>query len=115
MPKHGNHNLRLETTGTILFTPLYNFSQNELEVFQKYIVDNLAKIFIQPSTSLAEVSILFTKKKDGSLHLYVDYKSLNFITKKNHYHLPLISKVFDQVIKAKIFIKLDIYTAYNRI
>ena len=55
LPEHGNHDLRLETTGTPPFAPLYNLSQNELEVLWEYIADNLAKRFIQPSTSFAGV------------------------------------------------------------
>ena len=50
LSEHGNHNLRLETTGTPPFGPLYNLSQNELEVLREYIADNFAKRFIQPST-----------------------------------------------------------------
>lgn len=115
LPEHGNHDLRLETTGTPPFGPLYNLSQNELEVLREYIADNLAKGFIQPSTSSAGAPVLFIKKGDGNLRLCVDYRGLNLITKKNRYPLPLISEALDRVIGAKLFTKLDIRAAYNRI
>ena len=37
------------------------------------------------------------------------------ITQKNCYLLPLISEVFDRVVGAKIYTKLNICAAYNRI
>ena len=44
--EYRRHDLQLETTSTISFGPLYNLSQNELEVLQVYTTDNLAKKFI---------------------------------------------------------------------
>jgi len=41
------------------------------------------KEFIWPTLSFYRASILFDKKKDGLLHLYVDFYNLNYITKKN--------------------------------
>jgi len=59
------------------FEPIYNLSQNELLALQKYIDKNLEKRFIQHSKSLDGALILFVKKKDGSLHMCVDYHGLN--------------------------------------
>ena len=115
LPENGNHDLRLETTGTPSFGPLYKLSQNELEVLREYIADNLAKRFIQPFTPSAEAPVLFIKKGDGNLRLCVDYRGLNLITKKNRYPLLLISEALDRVVGAKLFTKLDIRAAYNRI
>ena len=88
--EHEKHDLRLETTGTLPFGPFYNLSQNELKVLREYIVDNFAKEFIQPSTSSADAPVFFIKKNDRKLRLYVDYKGLDLITKKNRYSLSLI-------------------------
>lgn len=115
LPEHGPQDLNLETLGTPPFGPLYNLSQVELEVFREYITDNLAKGFIQPSTLSAGAPVLFIKKKDDSLRLCVDYRGLNLITQKNRYPLPLISEALDRVVGAKVYTKLDIHAAYNRI
>jgi transposase InsO family protein len=45
----------------------------------------------------------------------VDYRSLNKVTVKNRYPLPLISEALDRLVGAKIFTKLDIRAAYNLI
>ncbi len=55
----------------------------ELETLKTYIENNLANNFIKPFKSPAEVAILFDKKPNGSLRLYVDYQGLNNQTIKN--------------------------------
>lgn len=111
--EYRNHGLQLETTGIPLFEPFYNLFQNKLKVFQEYITDNLAKEFIQPSYLSAGAFVLFVKKRDGNLHLCVNYKGLNLIIKKNYYSLLLVSETLDWVVGAKIFTKLDICATYN--
>ena len=58
---------------------------------------------------------MFIQKRDGNLHLCIDYRILNLITKKNYYLLLLILEALDQIVRAMIFIKLDIQIAYNQI
>jgi hypothetical protein len=95
------------------FGPIYGLSEPELQALRDYLIENLAKEFIQHSKSPAGAPILFVKKKDGSLRLCVDYRGLNKITKKNQYPLPLISGLLDRLRTGKIFTKLDIRGAYN--
>lgn len=45
----------------------------------------------------------------------VDYWRLNTITIKNHYLLPLIQILVDQLAKAQVFSKLDLWWGYNNI
>lgn len=73
----------------------------------------MAKEFFQSSISSADTLVLFIKKKDSNLGLYVDYWRLNLITKKILYQLSLISEALNRVVKAKIYPKLNIKAAYN--
>ena len=57
--------------------------------------------------------VLFIKKKDGSLHLCVDFHGLNCISKKNYYPLSLISDLLDSPRKARVYSKIDICHAYH--
>ena len=55
------------------------------------------------------------KKKDGTLRMYVDYRPLNAITINNKYHLPRIDTLFDQIVGAKVFSKIDLHLGYHQI
>jgi hypothetical protein len=48
-------------------------STPELEKIQKYLVENLRKVFIKQSDSAYLSPVLFVKKKDGSLRFYINY------------------------------------------
>ena len=69
LPLHrpGDHRIQLREGTTPSFGPLYSLSKQELEALRKWLDENLAKGFIQPSSSPAGSPILFVKKKDGSL------------------------------------------------
>ncbi|OUM70408.1 hypothetical protein PIROE2DRAFT_24311, partial [Piromyces sp. E2] len=51
---------------------------------KKHFKENLEKGFIRKSTSPACAPILFVKKKDDTLRLYVDYRKLNDIIIRTH-------------------------------
>ena len=93
--KSVNHAINVEQGKTPPFGPLYNLSESELKILKEYIDTNLCSGFISPSMSSAGSPILFTKKKDGTLWLCVDYWGLNNITIKDRYPIPLISEILD--------------------
>ena len=47
--------------------------------------------------------ILFSKKKDKTLHLCIDYRQLNRVTIKNRYHFPRIDDLFDQLRGTRVY------------
>jgi len=55
------------------------------------------------------------KKKDGSLRMCIDYRSLNEVTIKNKYPLPRIDDLFDQWKDAKYFSKIDQRSSYYQL
>ena len=79
----------------------------------EFLDENLCISFIHPSKSAHGVPILFVKKKDGSLCLCVNFCSLNHITKKDCYLLPLISDLLDAPGRARIYMKIDLRHAYH--
>jgi hypothetical protein len=58
---------------------------------------------------------LFVLKKDGSLRLYIDYRGLNAIIKKNRHLLPLINETLNRLRRVKVFSALNLKDAYYRI
>jgi hypothetical protein len=75
----------------------------------------LDKGLIRPSTSPWGCPALFVKKKDGNLRLCMDYRPLNAVTIKNKYPLPRIDVLFDQLVGAKVFSKIDLRSSYHQI
>ena len=71
--------------------------------------------FIRSSTSPWGTPVLFTKKKDKTLRLCIDYRQLNRITIKNRYPLPRIDDLFDQLRGERVYSKIDLHTSYHQL
>jgi Reverse transcriptase (RNA-dependent DNA polymerase) len=108
------HAIELEG-GKPLYGPIYNLSERKLKVLREYLRDTIERGWIRESNSPAGAPILFTPKKGSKLHLCVDYKGLNRITRKNQYPLLLMSEILDRVVGAKRYTKIDLRNAYHRI
>jgi hypothetical protein len=70
---------------------------------------------MHPSTSPSGCLALFVEKKDKGLRLSMDYQSLNAVTIKNKYPLPCIDILFDQLVGAQVFSKIDLRSGYHQI
>jgi hypothetical protein len=93
----------------------YRMPPAELAKLKKQLQELLDKGFIRPSTSPWGCPTLFVKKKDESLRLCTDYRPLNAVTIKNKYPLPRIDVLFDQLVGAKVFSKIDLRSGYHQI
>jgi hypothetical protein len=93
----------------------YRMPPAELAELKKQLQELLDKGFIRPSTSPWGCPALFVKKKDVSLRLCVDYHPLNAVTIKKKYPLPHIYVLFDQLVGAKVFSKIDFRSGYHQI
>ena len=93
----------------------YRMPPNELVELKKQLQTLLDKGFIRPSSSPWGCPALFVKKKDDSLRMCVDYRPLNEVTVKNKYPLPRIDILFDQLVGAKFFSKIDLRLGYHQI
>ena len=93
--------------------PIYSLSASEQEALKEFIEENLNTGFIRPTSSPHGAPVLFIKKKDGSLRLCVNFHSLNYISKKDCYPLPLISDLLDSPHKAWVYSKIDLCHAYH--
>ena len=93
----------------------YRMPLVELVELKKQLQELLDKGFIRPSTSPWGCPALFVMKKDESLRLCVDYHPLNAVTIKNKYPLPRIDVLFDQLVGAKVFSKIDLRSGYYQI
>ena len=114
-PKPWDHAIELvpgEKQSGCKVYPLSPSKQKELDAF---LQENLKSGRIRPSKSPMASLVFFIKKKDGTLRLVQDYRTLNAIMVKNKYPLPLISELIEKLRGAKYFTKLDIRWGFNNV
>ncbi|WVZ76613.1 hypothetical protein U9M48_024576 [Paspalum notatum var. saurae] len=94
----------------------YRMAPNELKELKTQLQEQLDKGFIRPSSSPWGCPALFVEKKDqGGKRLCVDYQPLNAVMVKNKYPLPHIDILFDQLVGARVFSKIDLRSGYYQI
>ena len=103
----------LDPNAPIKYHKQYRMSQQELEECKQQIDNLLAKGWIKPSTSQYNHPILFAKKKEGTLRMCIDYRSLNNNTIVNRYPLPRIDDILDRLSGSKIYSKIDLFNGYH--
>nr|GFB41033.1 putative reverse transcriptase domain-containing protein [Tanacetum cinerariifolium] len=93
----------------------YCMAPMELKELKDQLQELLERGFIRPSMLPWGASVLFVKKKDGSMRLCIDYRKLNKITIRNRYPLPRIDDLFDQLQGAMHFSKIDLRSGYHQL
>ena len=78
-----------------------------------YFTENIATGFIHLSGSPCGAPVLFIQKKNSSLWLFIDFRGLNQISKKDQYLLPLISDLLDTPQKAQVYTKINLWHMYH--
>jgi hypothetical protein len=92
----------------------YKMLPVELKELKIQLQGLLDKGYIHPSTSPWQCLALFVEK-DKELHLCLDYRPLNAVTIKNKYPLTRIDILFDQLVGAQVFSKIDLCSDYHQI
>nr|GEU57629.1 reverse transcriptase domain-containing protein [Tanacetum cinerariifolium] len=93
----------------------YRLAPSEMKELAEQLQELTDKGFIRPSSSPWGASVLFVKKKDGSLWMCIDYRELNKLTVKNRYLLPRIDDLFDQLQGSSIYSKIDLRSVYHQL
>jgi hypothetical protein len=86
-----------------IFKRPYRMAANQLAELKEQLQKLLDKGYIRPSASPWGAPVIFVPKKDGTQRMCVDYRSLNEVTIKNKYPLPMIDDLFDQLKGACVF------------
>ncbi|WVZ84235.1 hypothetical protein U9M48_031287 [Paspalum notatum var. saurae] len=93
----------------------YRMAPDELKELKTQLQEQLDKGFIRPSSSPWGCPALFVEKDQGGKRLRIDYWPLNAVTVKNKYQLPHIDILFDQLVGARVFSKIDLRSKYYQI
>ena len=75
----------------------------------------LDKGFIRPNVSPWGTTVLFVRKKDGSLRMCINYCQLNKVIIKNKYTLPRIDDLSDQLQGTSCFSMIDLRSSYHQL
>ncbi len=109
------HTIPTESGAKPPFRHAYRLSPRELAEAKSQIANLIARGHVVPSTSPYSSPILFIQKKDGSLRMCVDYRTLNKLTVKNKYPLPRVDDLLDQLQGSRVFSSLDLTSGYHQI
>lgn len=117
LPEHRpfDVDIELEEGKTPPFQRMYQLLEAERDAVSEYVNSNLKQGHIQRSTSSAGAPVLFIRKKSGVIHLCVDFRGLNAITKKNRFPLPLVNDLLERFRGCCVFTVMDLTSAYSHL
>ncbi|GJS39607.1 putative reverse transcriptase domain-containing protein [Tanacetum coccineum] len=93
----------------------YRLAPSEMKELAEQLQELSDKGFIRPSSSPWGAPVLFVKKKDRSICMYIDYRELNKLTVKNRYPLPRIDDLFDQLQGSSVYSKINLRLGYHQL
>lgn len=89
----------------------------QLQLIVKEELEKLLQAgFIKPVEITDWVSpMVLVKKKNGKLRVCVDYRKLNARTQKDHFPLPFITSILEEVAGHDLYTFMDGYSGYNQV
>ncbi|KAA3469746.1 DNA/RNA polymerases superfamily protein [Gossypium australe] len=101
-------------TSPISIAP-YRMALTKLKDLKAQLQELTDRGFSRPSFSPWGVPVLFVKKKDGTMRMYLDYQQLNKVTIKNKCPLPRFDNLFDQLKGEIVFSKINLRSDYYQL
>ena len=106
--------IRLTTDSPIYCQPR-RLSYREKEEVTKNVDELLEKGIIRPSYSPYASPLVLVKKKTGELRMCIDYRSLNRITVRDNFPLPLIEDCLEYLDRKNCFSLLDLRNSFHQV
>lgn len=96
------------------FTPT-RLSYDEKTKLREIIDDLETRGIICPSNSEYASRIVLVKKRNGNLRMCIDYRSLNKITSRDNYPLPIIEEQIDALQGKRYFTLFDLKDGFHHV
>ncbi|GBG59817.1 hypothetical protein CBR_g54919 [Chara braunii] len=109
------HSIQLVPDYRVHHQAPYRLSIPEATELKRQLEELLRLGFIKPRNSPWGAPVLFARKADVTLRLYIDYRGLNRYTVKNSYPMPRSDELFDRLAGNRFFTKIDLRSGYHQI
>lgn len=107
--------MKIRVTSDIpIYVPPRRLSHSDKEIAKKMVIDLIAEGIARPSSSEYASPIVLVRKKNGEHRLCVDYRSLNGITLKDNFPLPLIDDCIEFLGGKNCFSILDLKSGFHQ-
>ena len=94
--------------------PYRTTPENKQEI-DRQVNDMLERGIIQESVSPWSSPVVLVKKKNGEMRFCIDFRSINKITKKDSFPMPLVADTLDALSGTQYFTTLDLKSGYWQI
>jgi hypothetical protein len=116
-PSCGVHDHSIPLLPGILPPNIYPYRHpfsKKIEI-EKMVQELLNAGVILPSKSSYSSPVVMVMKKEGSWCMFLDFHTLNKLTIKDKFPIPVIDELLDELSGAQFFIKLDLHSGYHLI
>jgi hypothetical protein len=110
-----SHRIRLKPGTSVVAVRTYRYTHLQKDELERQCTDMLRQGVIRPSSSAFSSPALLIRKADGSWRFCVDYRTLNAVTIKDMFPIPVVEELLDELRGAKFFTKLDMRSGYHQV
>lgn len=110
------HSMKIRlTTDTPFYCSPRRLSYKEKDEVTKVIEDLSSRNIIRPSCSPYASPIVLVRKKNGEMRMCIDYRSLNKITVRDNFPLPLIDDCLEYLDSKHCFSLIDLKNGFHHV